>query len=222
MKVLIAGDSFSSNEKTPFRPWFDFLWRGKSIINVARPGAGNFFIAESVQNIIKSNNFKKILIFWSSVYRFDWIVETTDKKNIKQFQKQVKADPHLNRGFVGKKLFICSTGPKKENFLTRYILEHSEKIKQDSVEKIIETNQLCERKIGKENYKFGFSLIPDQDVYEIFKNESNFIWPSIQEYGEQVNGIAKGFGAPIDGHLDQSGHEKFAEYMKNRLVDRSP
>ena len=74
--LLITGDSFSAPNDHPV--WHDFIQPNpKKKINLAWHGAGNFYMADSIQHMIKTNHktIKKVIVFWSEYHRLDLLVE---------------------------------------------------------------------------------------------------------------------------------------------------
>jgi hypothetical protein len=87
MNLLISGCSFTHWPEAPGSPnnicWPAALQKlnsNFSITNLAEPGAGNQYIANSVVNAVLTNpnHYDMVLVMWSGVSRLDFLTDLTD------------------------------------------------------------------------------------------------------------------------------------------------
>jgi hypothetical protein len=192
MKVLIAGDSFCDDKSTPFPLWSDYIFKKKSMINLAQAGAGNFYIGDSI--ILNQTKLSKIIVFFSSLFRYDKIVKKLPN-NKARFSV-------MNGNFYH---FISHHEDEK------FIVKNSNWIKTQSLKKIQETINHGIERVGENNFKFGFSLNPDKDVISLFENHPCYIPETMQNFCEKRNLCLP------DGHPNETGHKQFARYIQNFL-----
>lgn len=84
MDILISGCSFTRWPEKPGSDknicWPAYLDPKYSVTNLAEPGAGNQYIANSVIRTISENpgKFRMVLIMWSGVSRLDFLTDLSD------------------------------------------------------------------------------------------------------------------------------------------------
>ena len=193
--ILIAGDSFSKT--CHHLVWHDFIFgrNNKKKFNSALDGAGNYFIGDTINTLIKQNQkiIKKVIILWSQFYRLDLVVDCPIN------------DLH---GFVDGKCYQFSggapDGSKKWNQLFKPY------IKEVGLDKVIENSYLQVKNTIKNlesyNIDFNFGFVYADPLVKKFETHDRFI-PII--FNELVkHGSYQG----EDGHHpSEQGHKLFAE-----------
>jgi hypothetical protein len=77
MRIAVSGCSFTYNSWPNF---LDFHWQ---VTNLAWPGAGNKYIADSIIHATSINTYDLVLVMWSGITRLDFPVT----KNIELFKR---------------------------------------------------------------------------------------------------------------------------------------
>lgn len=138
MKILVSGCSFTHWPEEPGSPnnicWPAHLSRLNSdieITNLAEPGAGNQYVANSITNAIinKPNYYDMVLAMWTGVSRLDFLTDLTDPAwhalfDSYGFYRRVEQCPNrLGYIFSGGRL-----GPWDKNPTTRALFSGMYKI----------------------------------------------------------------------------------------------
>tara|TARA_A100001011_G_scaffold43972_1_gene41229 strand:+ start:87 stop:692 length:606 start_codon:yes stop_codon:yes gene_type:complete len=198
--LVIGGDSFSAT--TEHRVWHDFIqYNSRKKINLAWHGAGNFYIADSIQQMVKANHsiIKKVIVFWSEHHRLDLLV----KKPFNSFHKKNASGCWQFSGGIDN-----GTTEWKKVFKNTIKSKGYDNIVKESINQVNETLHLLDA--HEVDFNFGF-IFPDEQN-KIFYQHKKFIPLVFSQWVAERN-----LQGPDGCHPSEEGHRLFSEEIQNYL-----
>lgn len=250
MKILVSGCSFTHWPEEPGSPnnicWPAHLQRLDSnikITNLAEPGAGNQYIANSVVNalITKPGYYDMVLVMWSGVSRLDFLTDLSDPAwhelfDSYGFYRRVEQCPNrLGYIFSGGRLGPWTTNPiTKKLYSDLYKVSDNLSLAYINLIEIIKTQGFL--KSQRIPYKFmsyvnywshGLHISPNGDFGVLDHRELMPLVNSIDFSqwifaDDQKNGIYEWAKESKDYHGDRfhpgiTTHRRWAELVHNQL-----
>jgi len=200
MMLVIGGDSFSA--ETDHCVWHDFFeFHPKKKINLAWHGAGNFYIADSLKQLVKDNYkiIKKVIVFWSEHHRLDLLVD----KPINRYHRRTPLGCWQFSGGVDN-----GTAEWKKIFANEIKSQGWDTIIKRSINQVKQTVDL----LDTYGVDFNFGFVYSDEQNNIFFQHKNFIPLVFSQWIQEHN-----LQGPDGHHPSEEGHRLFAEEIKQYL-----